>query len=95
LDEKRILSLNPVVDAYRVGTSIANARVIDFEMDIVEIDGRSMGNRSQRGGRCQERRVSCRVRAVFRAEWFLSEQTEAVPVNRQSAALAGGGSTNS
>jgi nicotinate phosphoribosyltransferase len=37
LDENRILSLNPVVDGYGVGTSIANARVIDFAMDIIEL----------------------------------------------------------
>ncbi|MGZ3539373.1 MAG: nicotinate phosphoribosyltransferase [Thermodesulfobacteriota bacterium] len=59
LDEKRILALNPVVDAYGVGTSITNARVIDFAMDIVEIDGVPLAKRGKMSGskrvlRCQK-----------------------------------------
>ena len=50
LDEKRILALNPVVDAYGVGTSITNARVIDFAMDIVEIDGKPLAKRGKMSG---------------------------------------------
>lgn len=50
LDEKRILSLNPVVDAYGVGTSITNARVIDFAMDIIEIDGKPIAKRGKMSG---------------------------------------------
>jgi len=58
LDEKRILALNPVVDAYGVGTSITNARVIDFAMDIVEIDKKPLAKRGKMSGskrvlRCQ------------------------------------------
>jgi nicotinate phosphoribosyltransferase len=50
LDEKRILNLNPWVDAYGVGTSITNARVIDFAMDIVEIEGRPLAKRGKMSG---------------------------------------------
>ena len=50
LDEKRILALNPVVDAYGVGTSITNARVIDFAMDIVEMDGKPLAKRGKMSG---------------------------------------------
>jgi nicotinate phosphoribosyltransferase len=50
LDEKRILSLNPLVDAYGVGTSITNARVIDFAMDIIEIDGKPLAKRGKMSG---------------------------------------------
>ena len=50
LDEKRILALNSVVDAYGVGTSIANARVIDFAMDIVEMDGKPLAKRGKMSG---------------------------------------------
>jgi nicotinate phosphoribosyltransferase len=50
LDEKRILALNPVVDAYGVGTSIANARVIDFALDIIEIDGKPLAKRGKMSG---------------------------------------------
>jgi nicotinate phosphoribosyltransferase len=50
LDENRILTLNPVVDAYGVGTSITNARVIDFAMDIIEIDGKPLAKRGKMSG---------------------------------------------
>jgi nicotinate phosphoribosyltransferase len=50
LDENSILSLNPVVDAYGVGTSITNARVIDFAMDIIEIDGEPLAKRGKMSG---------------------------------------------
>jgi nicotinate phosphoribosyltransferase len=50
LDEKRIPSLNPWVDAYGVGTSITNARVIDFAMDIVEIEGKPLAKRGKMSG---------------------------------------------
>jgi nicotinate phosphoribosyltransferase len=50
LDEKRILALNPFVDAYGVGTSITNARVIDFAMDIVEIEGKPLAKRGKMSG---------------------------------------------
>src|SRR6267378_971003 len=42
IDEYEILNLNPVVDAYGVGTSIANAPVLNFGLDIMEIEGRAM-----------------------------------------------------
>ena len=50
LDEKRILSLNPLVDGYGVGTSITNARVIDFAMDIIEIEGSPLAKRGKMSG---------------------------------------------
>jgi len=50
LDENRILSLNPFVDAYGVGTSITNARVIDFAMDIIEIEGKPLAKRGKMSG---------------------------------------------
>lgn len=50
LDEKRILALNPVVDAYGVGTSITNARVIDFAMDLIEIEGKPLAKRGKMSG---------------------------------------------
>ena len=37
LDEREVNTLYPYVDGFGVGTSIANARTIDFGMDIVEI----------------------------------------------------------
>jgi len=74
LDEKRILSLNPVVDAYGVGTSITNARSVDLAMDIVEIEGKPLAKRGKLSGsksvlrcsRClQDRVVPLRPRGRF------------------------------
>ena len=50
IDEYEILHLNPVVDSYGVGTSIANAPVLNFALDIVEIDGRPMAKRGKWSG---------------------------------------------
>jgi nicotinate phosphoribosyltransferase len=50
IDEYEILRLNPVVDAYGVGTSIANAPVVSFALDIVEIEGRAMAKRGKWSG---------------------------------------------
>ena len=50
VDEYEILHLNPVVDAYGVGTSIANAPVLNFGLDIMEIDGRPMAKRGKWSG---------------------------------------------
>jgi nicotinate phosphoribosyltransferase len=50
IDEYEILHLNPVVDAYGVGTSIANAPVVSFALDIMEIEGRPMAKRGKWSG---------------------------------------------
>jgi nicotinate phosphoribosyltransferase len=51
LDEDEILRLNPVADAYGVGTSISNAPVLNFAMDIVEVDGTPVAKRGKMSGR--------------------------------------------
>lgn len=59
LDEGDIRRLNPIADAYGVGTSISNAPVQDFALDIVEIEGESIAKRGKRSGakkifKCEE-----------------------------------------
>lgn len=51
--------LNPVVDGYGIGTSISNAPVVDYAMDIVEIEGKPIAKRGKWSGgkrvlRCHE-----------------------------------------
>jgi nicotinate phosphoribosyltransferase len=67
VDESQMADLNPYVDGYGVGTSISNARVLDFAMDIVEIDGKPVAKRGKMSGAkrvlrcascCQDRVVS-------------------------------------
>ncbi|MBI3398352.1 MAG: nicotinate phosphoribosyltransferase [Deltaproteobacteria bacterium] len=50
LDEKEVMELKPLVDAYGVGTCISNAPVVDFAMDIMEIEGKPMAKRGKWSG---------------------------------------------
>jgi nicotinate phosphoribosyltransferase len=50
VDEYEIMSLNPVADGYGVGTSIANAPVLNFALDIMEIEGKAMAKRGKWSG---------------------------------------------
>lgn len=51
LEEEEILRLSPVADAYGVGTAISNAPVLNFAMDIVEVDGVPIAKRGKMSGR--------------------------------------------
>jgi nicotinate phosphoribosyltransferase len=50
LDEPEVAELQPWVDGFGVGTSIANARTIDFGMDIIEIEGKPVAKRGKMSG---------------------------------------------
>jgi nicotinate phosphoribosyltransferase len=50
IKEHEIAVLNPVVDGYGIGTSISNAPVIDFAMDIVEVEGTPLAKRGKWSG---------------------------------------------
>jgi nicotinate phosphoribosyltransferase len=50
ITEEDILRLNPLVDAYGIGTSISNAPVVDFAMDIVEVEGKPLAKRGKWSG---------------------------------------------
>ncbi len=50
LTEESIAALAPLVDAFGVGTTISNAPVIDFSMDLVEVNGRPIAKRGKRAG---------------------------------------------
>lgn len=58
IDEENIPELNPLVDAYGIGTSISNAPVIDFAMDIIEVDGGPLAKRGKMSG--SKRVLRCR-----------------------------------
>jgi nicotinate phosphoribosyltransferase len=51
IDVENILHLNPVCDAYGVGGAIADAPMIDYSLDIVEVAGEDRSKRGKRGGR--------------------------------------------
>lgn len=50
VDEYEIPKYNNLVDAYGIGTSISNAPVVNFAMDIVEIEGRPVAKRGKKSG---------------------------------------------
>ena len=50
IDEYQMPRLNLLVDAYGVGTAIANAPVLNFGLDIMEIAGRPMAKRGKQSG---------------------------------------------
>jgi nicotinate phosphoribosyltransferase len=51
IDVDYILHLDPVCDAYGVGGAIADAPMIDYSLDIVEVGGEDRSKRGKRGGR--------------------------------------------
>lgn len=53
VDEEEIHRLNPAADAYGVGTAISNAPVLNFALDIVEVEGRPLAKRGKMAGRKQ------------------------------------------
>jgi nicotinate phosphoribosyltransferase len=68
LTEEDIVHLNPVADAYGIGTALANSPVVDFSMDLVEIEGRPAAKRGKWSG---SKRLlvcaKCGLRAVLPA----------------------------
>ncbi len=50
LDEKEVKELSSVADAFGVGTCISNAPVVDFAMDIMEVEGKPFAKRGKWSG---------------------------------------------
>jgi nicotinate phosphoribosyltransferase len=50
IKEEDVPVLNPVVDGYGIGTSISNAPVIDYAMDIMEVEGKPLAKRGKCSG---------------------------------------------
>jgi len=71
LDEWKIAELTPLADGFGVGTSISNAPVLNFALDIVEVEGEPFTKRGKPSGRkallvcrkCGERRVAPEAKA--------------------------------
>jgi nicotinate phosphoribosyltransferase len=83
IDEYQMPRLNPLVDAYGVGTAIANAPVLNFALDIMEIDGQPMAKRGKRSGS----KLVYRCRACW--------QTFVVPAHKPMTRCACGGELES
>jgi nicotinate phosphoribosyltransferase len=79
LDEYQILKYNPFADAYGVGTAISSAPVVDFSMDIIEIDGQPIAKRGKLSG----------SKAVFRCD--KCHETHVMPVKKKPPRCKCGG----
>lgn len=58
IKEEDVPVLNPLVDGYGIGTSISNAPVVDFAMDIMEVEGTPLAKRGKWSG--SKRVLQCR-----------------------------------
>ncbi len=66
IKEDDIPVLNPVVDGYGIGTSISNAPVVDYAMDIMEKDGKPLAKRGKWSGSKRVLRCSaCGARKIM------------------------------
>lgn len=69
IEEETVRELNRVVDAYGLGTSVSSAPVLDYAMDIVEIEGVPIAKRGKRSGEKQVyRNVKTNDRIVLYAK---------------------------
>lgn len=57
IKEEDVPGLNPLVDGYGIGTSISDAPVVDFAMDIMEVEGQPLAKRGKWSG--SKRVLSC------------------------------------
>ncbi|RMG59615.1 MAG: nicotinate phosphoribosyltransferase, partial [Deltaproteobacteria bacterium] len=65
LSEEHVRDLRDLVDGFGVGTSISNAPVFDFSLDIVEVSGRLLAKRGKKSGaKCVALCSSCGERRV-------------------------------
>jgi nicotinate phosphoribosyltransferase len=79
LDEYRIQELRDCVDAFGVGTAITAAPVIDFSMDIVEVENKPLAKRGKRSG----------SKSVMRCDACMA--TEVVPQRKKAKPCSCGG----
>ena len=59
IKEDDVPVLNPLVDGYGIGTSISNAPVVDYAMDIMEVEGKPLAKRGKWSG--SKRVLRCRT----------------------------------
>ncbi|MDD5748498.1 MAG: nicotinate phosphoribosyltransferase [Actinomycetota bacterium] len=59
IDEFNILELNRYANGYGIGTHISNSPVVNFSMDIVEIDGSPVAKRGKKSGLKQVWKCDC------------------------------------
>jgi len=79
LNEKSIARLRDVVDGFGVGTEISDAPVVDFAMDIVEVEGQPLAKRGKWSG----------AKQVWRCERCASDIMLPLSANPQACSCGG------
>jgi len=79
LNEKSIARLRDVVDGFGVGTEISDAPVVDFAMDIVEVEGQPLAKRGKWSG----------AKQVWRCERCASDIMLPLSANPQACGCGG------
>jgi nicotinate phosphoribosyltransferase len=79
IKEEDLPTINPLVDGYGIGTSISNAPVVDFAMDIMEVEGRPIAKR----GKCSGTKGVLRCQSCFK--------DKVVPYNEEKTICECGG----
>ena len=87
MDEEQIRRLNPLVQGYGVGGAISAAPIVDFAMDIVEIEGRAVAKRGKWSGAKQVFRCeACGERSIVPLD-AAAESSECAACGAASEAL--------
>ncbi len=73
IDEEEVVGLRDVVAGFGVGTSVANARCIDFALDIIEKEGKPCAKRGKRGGKKQ----------VYRRKGVIEEERDEIRLAKE------------
>ncbi len=74
IDEEEVIELREVVAGFGVGTSVANARCIDFALDIIEKEGEPCAKRGKRGGKKQ----------VYRRKGVIEEEKDEIRLVKEA-----------
>ncbi len=74
IDEEEVVELRDVVAGFGVGTSVANAKCIDFALDIIEKEGEPCAKRGKRGGKKQ----------VYRRKGLLEEGKDEIRLAKEA-----------
>lgn len=102
IKEEDVVHLNPVVDGYGIGTAISNAPVVDYSMDIMDIEGVALSKRGKLSGSkrllgcgCGERKVVPNNRKKYKCPCGKTFKDLLVPVLKDGKSLIRPESPNS
>jgi len=95
LDEAEVVRLRDAADGFGVGTCLASAPVVDFSLDLVEVDGRPLAKRGKCSGakalvrcrQCGRRRVVRAARAAGACECGGQREALRVPLVSKGAVV--------